>query len=90
MVRYVQYYHTISEDYHDNGPNGQYKLVTETRVKSNVKLLKLNYEVLHRKVKVHHTDDKGKVKKLTEQYVVNEVFCDRRSKSYKGFRRFRN
>ena len=26
---YVQYYHTISEDYHDNGPNGQYKLVDE-------------------------------------------------------------
>ena len=25
------------------------------------------------KVKVHHTDDKGKVKKLTEQYVVNAV-----------------
>ena len=44
-----------------------------TRVKRNVKLLKLNYEVLHREVKVHHTDDKGKVKELTEQYVVNAV-----------------
>ncbi len=26
---YVQYYHTISEDYHDVGPNGTYKLVDE-------------------------------------------------------------
>ena len=25
------------------------------------------------KVKVHHTDEKGKVKQLTEQYVVNAV-----------------
>ena len=25
------------------------------------------------KVKVHHTDDKGKVNKLTAQYVVNAV-----------------
>lgn len=25
------------------------------------------------KVKVHHEDDKGRVKKLTEQYVVNAV-----------------
>ena len=25
------------------------------------------------KVKVHHTDDKGRVKKVTEQYLVNAV-----------------
>lgn len=25
------------------------------------------------KVKVHHEDDKGKVKKITEQYLVNAV-----------------
>ena len=38
------------------------------------------------KVKVHHTDDKGKVKKLTEQYVVNAVsVTDAEVKATKDF-----
>lgn len=31
----------------------------------------MNYYVA--KVKVHHEDDKGRVKKITEQYLVNAV-----------------
>ena len=38
------------------------------------------------KVKVHHTDDKGRVKKLTEQYVVNAVsVTDAETKVTKDF-----
>ena len=38
------------------------------------------------KVKVHHTDDKGRVKKLTEQYVVNAVsVTDAETKVVKDF-----
>ena len=29
---YVQYYHTIYTDYHDVGPNGEYKLIDETQL----------------------------------------------------------
>ena len=38
------------------------------------------------KVKVHHTDDKGRVKKVTEQYVVNAVsVTDAETKVVKDF-----
>ncbi len=38
------------------------------------------------KVKVHHTDDKGRVKKVTEQYLVNAVsVTDAETKVVKDF-----
>ena len=38
------------------------------------------------KVKVHHSDDKGRVKKVTEQYLVNAVsVTDAETKVVKDF-----